>query len=299
MKNTVVSLYESIYAQSNKKVSLWDCLTTLQEKWKDKVLRMRAESDETTQNEMKKNLPCFTVSGSFSGKATKSTLEKHSGFIALDIDKKDNLSIDNFADLKNQCKYIPWVSYCGYSSRGEGFFLILPIADPSKHQAYFDCLEKVFKHFGVTLDPQCGNVNRFRYASYDSEPYINENAIAFDYVLPSKSEPRTPNTHQRIHSASAPSGSYSEFDLREFLERNNVPYTEKTYNGYVAYEVDCPWADTHTTDSPHHRDKAMVWKDPSTGFCFKCFHTHNNIPRGWKDFRRVVELQSDFGDLHI
>ena len=162
-----------------------------------------------------------------------------------------------------------------------------------------DCLEKVFKHFGVTLDPQCGNVNRFRYASYDPEPYINENALAFDYVLPSKSEPRTPNTHQRIHSASAPSGSYSEFDLREFLERNNVPYTEKTYNGYVAFEVDCPWADTHTTDSPDHRDKAMVWRDPSNGFCFKCFHTHNNIPKGWKDFRRVVELQSDFGDLHI
>lgn len=296
MKNAIVSLYQSIYAETNEKVSLFDCLTSMQEQWKDKVLRMRAEPDETKQSKMKKNLPCFTVSGSFDGKATKATLEKHSGFIALDIDHKDNLHIENFADLKNLCKYIPWVSYCGYSSRGNGFFLILPIADPSKHQQYFECLVKVFNHYGVTLDPQCGNVNRFRYASYDPEPYINESAIAFDYVLPSQSESTT-YAKQRVFSASAPSSSYPEFDLQTFLEQNNVPYCQKTYNGYIAYEVDCPWADTHTTDSPDHRDKAMVWKDSTKGFCFKCFHTHNNIPKGWKDYRRYVELQTDFADL--
>ncbi|MDD3685140.1 MAG: type II toxin-antitoxin system HicA family toxin, partial [Bacteroidales bacterium] len=43
----------------------------------------------------------------------------------------------------------------------------------------------------ITIDESCSNTNRLRFASYDSEPYINENAKPFSLILVEKKQPKT------------------------------------------------------------------------------------------------------------
>lgn len=157
----------------------------LSECWKAIVERIRAEANPDKRASLKKELPAFMPSGVFT-KKTADGLQKHSGFICIDIDAKDNADIDNFGKLKEFIYQIPQIAYCGLSVSSTGFFCLIPIADPAKHIEYFRAIEKDFKRCGIRIDRKCSNVNRLRFASYDPAPYINTAAKVYDYILPTK-----------------------------------------------------------------------------------------------------------------
>lgn len=164
-----------------KKVRLSTLL--LSDRWKDSVEKIRTETDPIKRANLKKNLPAFIPAGVFSRK-TADGLQRHSGFICIDIDEKDNKDITNFDRFKDSIHQIPHVSYCARSVGGKGFFCLIPIADPDKHTEYFRAIEQDFKRCGIRIDRKCSNVNRLRFVSYDPVPYINTAAKVYDYVLP-------------------------------------------------------------------------------------------------------------------
>ena len=169
-----------------KTVSLASML--LSDDWKDRVLAVREETDPKRQAALKHALPCFTPSGTF--KTLKASgLVEHSGFICLDLDQSDNAGIENFRELKQHVHALRFVAYCGLSCRGNGFFLVVPIADPSKHREYYRALEADFARAGLKLDPSCRDVCRKRFVSYDPEPYVNPGAAVYDYTLPGELSP--------------------------------------------------------------------------------------------------------------
>lgn len=183
--NTRVTFLPSVTCKDGelKKTRLGSVL--LSERWRPLVEKVRAEADPARRKELKQQLPAFMPSGVFT-KKTADGLQEHSGFICIDIDKKDNADVDNFGKLKEFVYQVPQIAYCGLSVGGVGFFCLIPIADPAKHVDYFRAIERHFKRCGITVDRQCYNVNRLRFVSYDPAPYINTAAKVYDYILPIK-----------------------------------------------------------------------------------------------------------------
>lgn len=175
--NIQVSCFRDYNTSDNPAtISLLQWLTTT--KYKDAVKAIRNEPDKATRDSMKATLPAITPSGIFS-KRNRESIVQHSGFIAIDIDHKENTHIGNYAQLKKQICKISNVAYCGLSVSGTGYFALIPIAYPDKHLEHFFALERSFKKLGIVIDPACKNVDRLRGYSFDSEPYFNHHATTF------------------------------------------------------------------------------------------------------------------------
>ena len=185
MSNTLninVSFYDKITSKKPTKRNLFDLLTGFE--FKNPVMAIRAESDPIKQKTMKNKLPAFTVSGLFNGSKAESLIEP-SGLICIDIDKKGNKDVTDFADFKEKIKNVPYVAYCGLSARGEGYFCIIPIFCPDKHKEHFLSLERDFARCGIIIDKACSDICRKRFVSYDPKPYINLKAITYDRTFKS------------------------------------------------------------------------------------------------------------------
>jgi hypothetical protein len=201
MKNILdieISCFKNYFSQNDPKpVNLLKWLKSDQHKAQIDLLR--GNTDKKERNILKSNLPACTPSGTFD---SEKTLIKHSGLICLDIDLTDNMDVENFASLKIQLSKIVNVAYCGLSASGLGYFLLIPIAYPEKHQLHFDSLKQDFYNIGIVIDKACRNVNRLRGYSWDSEPYFNENAIPYtkikDAVKPQRLADITDYSDDRI-----------------------------------------------------------------------------------------------------
>lgn len=180
--NVQISCLKSVFDVKGETLLLSDLLTG--DKFKDVVEAVRNEKDADKQKELKKNLPCYTPSGIFGSPVNAKNLQKHSGFICIDLDAKDNAAVCGFHELKDKIHIIPYVQYCGLSVRGNGFFCLIPIKDPVKHRAYFKALQRDFKNCGLTIDPSCSDVCRKRFVSYDPNPYVNTAAEVYDFTMP-------------------------------------------------------------------------------------------------------------------
>lgn len=139
---------------------LWQVICDTQNgKYRERVEAVRKESDKKTRNKLKCGLPCFTPSGTFRGKKAED-VEKHSGFICIDLDAKDNAGCEDFADLKKIIWQCPSIAFCARSVGGSGFFCLVPIADPKKHRDYFRALCADFAACGLKVDSSGADVSR-------------------------------------------------------------------------------------------------------------------------------------------
>lgn len=156
--------------------------------WKKQVEAVRAETSPAKQKALKDKLPCITPGGTFTHMG-KNGLNQASGYLCADIDYKPekgiNTDLKGF-NLKAAVSRLPYVAYCGRSCGGKGYFLIIPIADPSKYKAYYRALQADFEKGGLILDGACSNIAFKRFVSWDDNPYINTAARPYSYTLPEK-----------------------------------------------------------------------------------------------------------------
>ena len=118
----LISHYESIFTKHSSDVELSAFLEGVRTgKWQDIVLQVRATSDKSERDKLKKSAPLVTVSGSFSDRKDDA-LREHSGFIAIDID-----NIDNPEDVKTQLKADSYIYSAFVSISGHGLCLIVKI----------------------------------------------------------------------------------------------------------------------------------------------------------------------------
>lgn len=204
--DSVLNLYISIFANywsvdEPKKIKLLTWLTSA--KYAKEVAKIRATEDKATRDKLKAKLPAATISGIFS-KRCKTGLFQHSGLIAIDIDGKDNEHIGNFDDLKAELCKVKNVAYCGLSVSGRGYFVIIPIAYPERHEQHFDALKEDFAKFRIVIDDSCRNVDRLRGYSYDPDAYFNHHATPYHrYVQPA------PQSYTPLYTT-APIGSEAD-----------------------------------------------------------------------------------------
>lgn len=177
MKNTYISKFKNYMSPiPEATISLWDWLNDDSLKKDVEFIRTVKNKDERSQ--LKSKLPGVTVSGTFTQRKA-SCLIKHSEFICIDIDSKENPSVTNFEELKNKLKNILNVAYCGISVSGQGVFCIIPIKYPEKHKEHFEALKMCFDKLGIIIDKSCADVSRLRGYSYDPNAYFNENPEMF------------------------------------------------------------------------------------------------------------------------
>ncbi len=179
--DTPISVFDNYKGtQPIKRISLlkWLCDDSL----KHDVLKIRAIEDKTERDRLKAKLPAITVSGTFSIRNKKSWI-KPSGLMCLDIDKKNNEHIENYADLKSILATAPFIAYCGLSVSGTGYFVIVPILFPEIYQAHFEALRLLFERIGIYIDISGKDVCRLRGYSYDAAPHFNHDAKPFQYFI--------------------------------------------------------------------------------------------------------------------
>ena len=152
------------------------------DQYKEQIEAIRSCTDEEQQKILKKQLPLATISGTFAPIRRADNLVAHSGLLCIDIDRKDNMGVEWFNDLKNEWHNIPQILYAAHSVRGEGWFAIIRIAHPDKHKEHFEALRRDFAHEGLVIDAACKDVSRMRTISYDPEPYVNEDATIYNKV---------------------------------------------------------------------------------------------------------------------
>lgn len=183
MKNlfdTKISYYSNVEDNVGTEISLRDFLFC--DKYKKQIEHIRSITNEEQQKGLKKLLPLATISGTFAPTRKAENLVAHSNLICIDIDKKDNMGVTWFDNLKHEWHNIPQVLYAAHSVRGEGWFAIFHIAYPEKHRAHFEALQRDFANSGLVVDKSCKDVSRMRTISYDPEPYVNEAATLYNKV---------------------------------------------------------------------------------------------------------------------
>lgn len=174
-----VSMFRNAFDNSGVVVDLNDVLFT--NKYKDQVFALRRMKDREAYDQAKKQMPMFTVSGVFDVRS-KNGLREHSGLICLDIDGKENQNL-NIGEFIKSMRWVDVAYFAGYSIGGNGCFVIIPIAEPEKHEEHFDALKKDFERLGATIDVSCRDVSRARFVSYNEKPYFNPNAKVYDKLM--------------------------------------------------------------------------------------------------------------------
>lgn len=109
-------------------------------------------------------------------------LKEHTGFLCIDIDRQDNMSVDDMAFILRTLRHRPEVALVMKSCSGTGYFALIPLAYPEHHKEQFKAIRREYAALGIVLDVHCSDITRIRFASYDDKPYINENAIKYSGI---------------------------------------------------------------------------------------------------------------------
>lgn len=149
-------------------------------RWQDECLKVMREKDENKRKELKRKIPGYTISGSFSYRNRKNLI-KHTDLIGIDFDKVEN--INSAFDILCKDQY----SYAIFKSVSHlGLCAIVKI-DGNKHLESFEGLQQYyFDNYNLTIDPTCKDITRLRYVSYDPDLTINDKSKTFKEYLKSK-----------------------------------------------------------------------------------------------------------------
>lgn len=215
-----VSYFNSYRDVIPKDVILIDFLTS--DKYKKEVDKIRTAPAKQERDKLKSQLPAITPSGLFHTRRAVDNLVSHTGLIQIDIDAKDNPDID-ISVLKYELSLIDNICFAAYSVSGKGLFALIPISNPTKHKEHFLALEQDFKEdFNIVIDRSCKDVSRLRGYSYDSDYYINEDAIIYSKVIEVK--PYVKPSVRRLHTAPITDGD-TFFKALKLIEHNHIDIT--------------------------------------------------------------------------
>lgn len=296
------------------------CLT---DRWKPYVEKLRAlraqygseakKMDEYVNT--KKRLPGATLSGLFAVyndtcfrrdgstyvkpvSRRETHLVQHTGWLAIDIDLDDNKHLSDFDNIRMVCSFRPEIGLLMRSCSGSGYFGLVRLAYPERHKEQFKSLLKDYAALGITLDKQCGNIGRVRFASWDdpSHIYINERAVSYKGLVvetPTLQPSSTIVGRRSFHvpSSGVPSADSHDWhnDTPEIVFRKALRLVEKIeakgvdvmkdYEGWVRCGI------------------SLYHIDPSSGFEMWCrisrfrpadsnAHRESELHRMWGQFAR-------------
>jgi hypothetical protein len=142
--------------------------------WQDEVLKYRTK--QIDKNQLKGVCP----SGTFLSRKA-SDMKNHSGFIAIDVDEKDQT--EKISVIKDVIQKDAYTYASHHSVSGYGLVLYVKI-DASNHLESFLGIEKyLLDNYKIIIDKSCKDVSRYRFVSYDPDLFLNKKAKIFKQYL--------------------------------------------------------------------------------------------------------------------
>jgi len=190
MFETSISFYKDLKTlPTSIKLIEWIDLNKNKNEFTDLIIDYRKNGS----NQLKKTLPLATVGGEFRNGRKLSDLHKPTGWLAIDIDHKDNSHIISAENIRDQIAKIYYVAFSCLSVSGNGVWALIKIKDLSRQADHFEQLKIDFAHFDIHLDPTKGkNPNDARFLSYDPDAILKDNFELYDR-LPVKQEVKRSN----------------------------------------------------------------------------------------------------------
>ncbi|EEG43441.1 hypothetical protein Flav3CDRAFT_0919 [Flavobacteria bacterium MS024-3C] len=148
------------------------------------IYRDMLKNDKEMANHYKKQLACFTVSGSFNDKRIVPNLENYNSIIHLDYDLKDEDKAKGVVDLANKIPY----TYCSFISPSFGVKIFVRTdSNESNHNNCFNQLSDFYDGIlQVVSDRQVKDITRLCFVSDDPNLFLNQNSAKF--IVESKCE---------------------------------------------------------------------------------------------------------------
>jgi len=180
MFNDKISVFEGFHSDP-KSITLrqWLNICKHGSRYTKQIIEYRLTGDQ----ELKKSLPLATVGAVCVGGRKMGNVVTRTGWIALDVDGKDNPY--DAEQIRNEIANIENVAFSGLSTGGRGVWALVKVADPNKQAEHFEALRKDFERFGITLDSSKGrNPNDARFISYDPGAIIKDSFTVYAKLPP-------------------------------------------------------------------------------------------------------------------
>ncbi len=224
MEKILISAYNNVHDSNDKDVALDAFLNGIKSgAWQDQVLKVRTIKDKKERSAEKQKCPLVTISGSFSERKD-SSLRKHSGIIAIDIDNIENANTTKEILVKDSYVYSAFVSISG-----NGLCCLFKI-DGTRHADAFESISAyLYETYQIIVDQSGKNVSRARFVSFDPFIHINEKAVTFKKYL----KKEKPKKIQRTVFVK------SDFDLiiKQFYDRSINLCEEYSEWVTIAYSI--------------------------------------------------------------
>ena len=142
-----------------------------------------ASGDTEKADQLKKQLPAFTPSGTYEGGRKAHLLKRYSGFVHLDFDK---LSPEALNEAFLTISQIPYTFGCLRSPSGNGLKVFVEVNTTSVHHdtAYRQVQDYYEDVLGIPADPKCKDITRLCFVSDDPDLYKNLSNKKFLVRLP-------------------------------------------------------------------------------------------------------------------
>lgn len=228
-------------------VTLKNALVDIPNKYRqtlEAISNMEYHSEE--QCRAKACVPRYYIAGTFpvpkhNGQFTikDSNIINPTNLMAVDIDKKDNESVD-INKLREFVQSLPYVFTTQMSVSGQGFYAIICIADTNKTKSYYKSISQTWKSlYGINIDNSACNIARARIISYnpDAESWFKDNVSVWtkEYIEPTvKAEQVSIFNHKNIDDDFMIERTHKA--LRYCAENG---YYAKTYNEWYWLACDC------------------------------------------------------------
>jgi len=223
---TEISLYPNAWATvTTDKITVTEFLDRIKTGyWQDQVLPVRAAVEKKLSKDeldaLKKKLPGSTASGTFKVRnKLPSNLIRHSGYLAVDIDKLSDLKATREQLMQDSLFYALFISCSGRGLCG------LVRINPKAHLESFNFMsEHMFEKYGLNIDENCKDECRLRFVSYDPDLYINPEAQLAPIKPTLKKERHEPKKYQ-----------YTDQDFQRILKDIDQAQLDltKNYNDWI------------------------------------------------------------------
>lgn len=171
-----ISIFKNAQSVQPETVTIRKVLDAERSRYAERIAKIREvlhTQGEAAYNEVKKNLPGTTFSGTFIKRAADKIIQ-HSGFICLDFDKLPDMN-----EARKLLSADQYTASLFASPSGHGLKVLVRIPRDN-HKASFKALERYYRDkYGLIVDPACSDVSRLCFVSYDPDLFSNENALVF------------------------------------------------------------------------------------------------------------------------
>jgi hypothetical protein len=213
-----VSFYPSATAGKATDVAFTEFLAGIKAgRWNEQVLPVRALYPSKEYDQAKRKMPAVTASGVFAegynftnskgqqeyctGRTLKDQQE-HSGIIYLDLDRKKNPGMV-VASLRAEIEADSYTYACHLSLSGDGLAVAFQVPPQDPYGSFRALAAYYQQRYGVTVD-SLPDPTRLRFASYDPDLFVNEQAATFEETLPEPKSLPTPARSATTHHLAGP-----------------------------------------------------------------------------------------------